>query len=128
MPGKVLLFNLSSAKLAKLRMLLLRAGIGCRVVNPAEQGMTIGALAGTGSTAAAAAEGFTGEMMVMCGLDDGRFNALLAAMRANGVSIPLKAVMTETNAGWTAGALYKELCAEHEAMHSRGREIHRQPE
>ena len=41
---------------------------------------------------------------------------LLREMKKNGVSIPYKAVVTETNLGWLFHQLYDELAAEHEAM------------
>lgn len=35
--------------------------------------------------------------------------------------VALKAMLTDTNAAWTAPALYAEIAKEHAAMHSGGR-------
>ena len=51
-------------------------------------------------------------MLVMCGLSGSEMNALLDALRQQNVNIPLKAVLTETNAKWSLARLYKELSAE----------------
>ena len=40
----------------------------------------------------------------------------LDALRRAGIRIALKAVVTETNAGWSSARLHRELAAEHEAM------------
>ena len=37
-------------------------------------------------------------------------------MKKSGVSVPYKAVVTETNLGWIFHQLYDELVREHEAM------------
>lgn len=126
--AKVLLFNISADKLAKLRFILLRNGIGCRLVSPAEQSQSIGCLAGIDAFPPSPAEGVTAfddEMLVMCGFSDPQVNTLLAAMRANRLSIPLKAVLTETNSLWNASALHEELVKEHAAMKlASGSSIH----
>lgn len=38
-------------------------------------------------------------------------------MKAYGVSVPYKAIVTEHNIGWSLSALFAELVREHEAMH-----------
>ena len=40
----------------------------------------------------------------------------LRELRQHGVSVPYKAIVTETNLGWLFHQLYEELAAEHEAM------------
>ncbi|WNX86213.1 DUF3783 domain-containing protein [Agathobaculum sp. NTUH-O15-33] len=37
-------------------------------------------------------------------------------MKKTGVSVPYKAVVTETNCAWLLHQLYEELAEEHEAM------------
>ena len=47
---------------------------------------------------------------------------LLQGLRAAHVPpVALKAMLTDTNAAWTAPALYAEIAREHAAMHSGGR-------
>ena len=61
--------------------------------------------------------------IVLDGLDQRRLDAVLSELRRRKVHIPLKAVVTPTNALWTPGELYAELCREREAI-ARGRPIH----
>ena len=46
-----------------------------------------------------------------------RLEVLLRELRAHGVAIPYKAMVTAHNLPWTLAALYDELVREHEAMH-----------
>jgi hypothetical protein len=127
--AQVLLFNIAPDKRRKLRFLLLKLGLGCREIPPEEQGKTIGLLAGYpdgGRDADADAAPFSGEMLVMDGLDSAQFHGLLDALRRERAAVVLKAVVTESNARWSAGRLYRELSAEHEAMEKlKGKSIHR---
>ena len=62
-------------------------------------------------------EGFDEPMLVMCGLDEAALNAFLTALRyAPLPPIPLKAVLTPTNAAWNALTLHRELSREHAEM------------
>ena len=57
------------------------------------------------------------EMLVMKNFTNRRIDELLAGLRRAGVpKVELKAVVTETNCGWTFYALYEELKKEREAM------------
>lgn len=61
----------------------------------------------------------SGQMIVLCGLDD-QLDAVLKALRGAGVGTDcLKAVLTEHNSTWDAVKLYGELAREHQAMQSR---------
>lgn len=55
-------------------------------------------------------------MLVFAGLSSKRLNLALQRLRAMGVRISYKAVLTPSNANWTAGQLLAELKAEHAAM------------
>ncbi len=55
-------------------------------------------------------------LVLFCALGDRQLERLLAAMRRAGVSVPHKAVMTETNRGWTLERLIREVAREHEAL------------
>lgn len=58
----------------------------------------------------------TEPMLVFCGLQNTVLDRFLAELRKNGIRIPLKAVMTETNRDWTLRKLYDELRGEHSYM------------
>ena len=64
---------------------------------------------------------FTWENMfpqeVLDGFTEKRLDILLREMKAYGVSVPYKAIVTEHNIGWSLSALFAELVREHEAMH-----------
>ena len=115
----VLLYNIGREKLPKIKSILFKLGLSAREVSPAAFDRPIGALAGLEGFDAAetdAGEQFAGEMLVMCGLSSAQFSAFLNALRQNRCTVALKAVLTETNAGWSAARLYRELAAEHAAL------------
>ena len=117
----VLLYQLSREKLLKIKVILLRLGLAAREVRPEEYGLPLGVLAGVDGfepdgTAETEGTPFTGEMLVMCGLSSMQFSSFLNALRENRCSVPLKAVLTETNAGWSSNRLHRELAAEHAAL------------
>ena len=53
---------------------------------------------------------------VFCGLSGPELDGLLAAIRAAGVQIPLKAVVTAHNRAWPFARLMEELTEEHAAI------------
>ena len=54
------------------------------------------------------------ELLVFCGFEEERLDQLLDHMKTAGIpGIGLKAIMTDTNAGWTVYQLYRQLCEEH---------------
>lgn len=102
-----------------LRPLSALLGVRLRLVSEEEQGETIGflcALEGFPRAQGAAAERFTDEMLVLHALSDTQLDSLLRALRDQHISLPLKAVVTEENASWTALHLHEELAREHRAM------------
>ena len=54
--------------------------------------------------------------LVLWGLDRKALDAFLDGLKAAGVRIPLKAVVTDINRAWTFAALLEELHAEHRAV------------
>ena len=131
--ARVLLYNLTEeSRRKKVKAALFRCGIPSREVLPEEQGMRIGELLGLQDGAWEKAElsetePFREEMIVMHELTTGQFHGFLDGLRAQGIRIPLKAMTTETNIGWTAGQLRNELTAEAEAIASgTGRPAHSQ--
>ena len=83
---------------ALLKSILVRMGVRIKNVPSEAVGQTIGCLLGR--------KGFT----------DKRLEILLREMKKSGVSVPYKAIVTETNLGWLFHQLYDELAAEHKAM------------
>ena len=62
-----------------------------------------------------------GRMVVLCELED-KLDEVLAALREAGIGAEtLKAVLTETNAGWNAVELYAELQREREEFRKMGK-------
>lgn len=98
------------------------AGVKLRVVEEEDLGRTVGALCGlpgAGEGAAPAAADPT-PALVLWGLDRKGLDAFLDGLKAAGVRIPLKAIVTDTNRAWTFAALLEELHAEHRAVQGSG--------
>ena len=107
---------------AALKGLLIRMGIRIRNIAPEQVQEQVGALAGaagfekSGAASTAdpeALEKLQEEMLVLCNFSEARLDALLQGMRRSGIRIALKAMLTESNAGWTFLQLYEELLKEH---------------
>ena len=117
---KVLYFEpQSSAQTAALKTILVRMGVRIKNAGAESAGQTVGYLLGRKGFAAseAAAEVPDAPMLVLDGFTEKRLEILLREMKAHGVSVPYKAMVTEHNMGWTLSALFAELVREHEAMH-----------
>ena len=115
----VLCYNLQPEKLGRLRVLCLRLGIGVRVVEPEKFGLPVGALAGVLNPPETVeeAEPFADEMLVMAHFRPGMLDAFLNGFRQSRIPpVKLKAMLTETNAGWSGARLHREIRAEHEQM------------
>ena len=113
----------NASKAAKLKGVLIRMGIRIKNITPEQTGQTVGYLAGfEGFDERETEEGtvlpeLEEEMLVMKNFTNRRIDELLAGLRRAGVpKVELKAVVTETNSGWTFYALYEELKKEREAM------------
>ena len=121
--GEVLLYNIPEGeKRRRILVATTRLGIRARDVSAEEYAHPIGWLAGLEGFAPGgepAGESFADEMLVMCGLPAGKFNAFLDALRASRANVALKAVLTDTNAGWNSLELHRAIRAEHEAMRAR---------
>ena len=115
--GEILIYNLAPEKDAKLKMLCRKMLIGARSVEKEEYGYTLGYLLGLSQDAVIRESGdFNGEMLYIAGLEGGMLNLFLHQLRRNKLIIPLKAIQTETNLGFTSAELYRELSAEREAI------------
>ena len=115
----VLCFNVQPEKLGRMRVLALRLGIRLRTVAPEEFALPVGALAGVLSAPESPerVEPFDDEMIHMAHFRPGMLDAFLNGFRQSRIpSVKLKAMLTETNAAWTAPALYAAIREEHEQM------------
>ena len=119
---RLLAYNLPETMKNPMEALCAAMGISLKPVKPSEHDLPLGALAGLPVAAVTAreVEAFDTPMLVMCGFDENTFNAFLEALRYSSMPrIPLKAVMTPTNASWNGYQLFTELLQEHEAMQRR---------
>lgn len=115
--SEVLIYNLDPRKDAKLKMLCRKMNIGARSVEKDEYGVTLGCLLGLSQDESVREGGdFDDEMLYIAGLSGGMLHLFLDQLRRNKLVIPLKAVRTETNLGFTSYELYRELSAEREAI------------
>ena len=119
MTPTLLAYQIDPGKLGRMQVVCLRLGIRVQAVDPADFGQPIGALAGAADVPAAP---LPGEMLVMAHFRPGMLEGMLQGFRAAHIPpVALKAMLTDTNAAWTAPALYAEIAKEHAAMHSGGR-------
>lgn len=118
--AKVLLYNFSEDnRRKKVKAALFQCAIPSREVETEEQLHPLGYLLGMESFlpfAEKAETPFTEEMIVMHDLSSGQFHRFLDSLRAEGIRVPLKAVVTEHNVQWSSLKLYAELQAEHQAI------------
>ena len=122
--SEVLIYNLESRKDAKLKMLCRKMNLSARTVEKAEYGCTLSYLLGLSQDPSVKdGEDFDDEMLYISGLRGGMLNLFLDQLRRNKLIIPLKAIETETNFGFTSYELYRELSAEREAI-MKGTQYH----
>ena len=119
----VLAFNLKDGDLMRIRALSQPLGLQVKAVPPESFATPIGAMLGlpvAPSRAPVESGGFSDPMLLMCGLDESRFNGFLRLMKGPGLPrVPLKAVLTPTNVSWSSSQLRDELVREHEAVGGR---------
>ena len=115
----VLCVNLPADKLARVRFACMRLSVLVQAVAPADFHQPLGALCGLSPKLPGenvSAEPFTGEMLIMANLNRQQAERLLAALKQSRIHIPLKAVLTPTNAAWDCVRLHAELSAERAAI------------
>lgn len=118
-----------SEKAVKLKGVLVRMGIRIKNISPEQAGETIGSLLGIAGYEKNSEEDrgaeneekalpvMDQEMLVMHRFSERRLDELLMNLRKAGVpKIALKAIVTESNAGWSFSHLYEELLEEHQRM------------
>ena len=92
-------------------------GMVHKEISEDQAGEQVGFLAGYGGFSSNGSQiSAEGECVIFSGIEGNRLDTVLKAMRAEGISIPLKAVVTETNQSQTLVWLLEELAKEHEAM------------
>lgn len=116
----LLLFNIAPQKRAALQVIALRCGCRLQAVPTERHGATLAQILSGEEGAAAPEEPFTEELLVLAGVNQRQLDTVLSELRRRKAHIPLKAVLTPTNAAWTPGELYAELCAEREAIRQGG--------
>ena len=121
MKETVLLYNFSDERLGKIRRTLLPLKIRIKTVGVDEYSQPLGFLAGIAGieplTETYIGDGFKDELMLICGLNQVKLQALLNALYKNGVGrIDLKAMLTPTNISWNSTRLYEAVKADHEEM------------
>lgn len=117
-----------TGKTRLLKGVLVRMGIRIKNIGPEQVTQKVGYLTGLKDYEEALLEEGTKlpvipeEMLVLHGFTNRRLDEFLSQLRRAKVStIALKAVVTDTNAGWSFYELYQEIRAEHEKM-TEGRE------
>lgn len=121
---EILTYNLAPEKDAKIKMLCRKLNISARTVEKDEYGCTLGYLLGLSQDASVReGEDFDGEMLYLAGLNGGMLQILLDQLRRKKLTVPLKAVQTPVNLGFTSYELYRELSAEREAI-AKGTQAH----
>ena len=119
-PERVLAFGIDEAAQPRLSAVLRRLAMEERRVLADETGQDVGYLAGLpGFAKKEAPGGFAppgGGVLCLCGLSSTRMDLLLRALRENGISAPIKAVVTPVNQHWSFRRLVEELVREHKAL------------
>lgn len=114
-----------------LKSVLIRMGIRIKNVTEEQVEERVGTLLGISGFALSEGEAeekrelpaIPEEVLVLHNFTGRRLDELLAGLRRAKVPpIPLKAVVTQTNSGWSFYELYEEIQKEHEQM--RGADVH----
>lgn len=117
----ILLFNFNDKpRLDKVIRALLPLKIKIKKVDKEDYMQSIGSLIGIKGIDSTQ-EKYDGlelndEMLLLADMTDPQINQLLQSLRKAGVSINLKAVLTENNQYWNTLQLYEELKSENEAL------------
>lgn len=115
----VLYFGKENA-LAPVRRAMSVRKIALRAVPPQDYAQPLAALAAKKTDAAAGGgDAFDEPMLLFCGFSAARLDLALNGLRREGISVPLKAVLTASNRDWTPRALHDELAREHAALHEK---------
>ena len=125
----VLVYNMEGGNKGRMvKLICMQMGIRIKTVDKSQYMKPIGELAGLkeitgqGQDESYEGEGFTDEMLIMCGLTGSRIDQLLDSFRRQKLErIALKAVLTEHNKTWNSIQLHDELRREHEHMNNNNK-------
>ena len=117
-PALVLVWNYAESQpgYESLRAICRRYKAKLHTVTPEEAGETVAALLGLEPLHHAQSGHSTEQAAILFSGLDRHIQGILDALRAAEVEIPLKALATPTNRGWSFAALLDELEKEHKAM------------
>lgn len=116
LPETVLSYGIGE-KAEALEKITEALGMTHKAISENQAGEQVGFLAGYGGFSSNGSEvSVQGECVIFSGIEGHRLDSILKTMRAEGISIPLKAVVTATNQSMTLELLLEELAREHEAM------------
>lgn len=118
--AKVLIYNIDSAspKGVKVRNTIRVCGAACQTLHTQDSGQVLGFLLGLdGYTQHPATDNHAvGEALIFYNFTKQELDRMLSALKRAGITIPLKAVVTEHNINWTVATLIGELEQEHRLM------------
>ena len=119
--ARVLLYNFTDEKRRKeIKRLLFSLAIPVREIRPEEQGVILSEALAAGSGPLPCAEPpehpFGDEMLLMAELSPRQADAFLNGLKRAGIRVPLKAMATPVNRGWSSLRLHEEISAEHVAL------------
>lgn len=121
---KVLLFNIDDSKGIRIKNLCRKLYFESQDIEKDRFGCKLSFLLGlSDDDSTADGADFDEEMLYLSGIDGGMLNIFLSQLRRVKAPVGLKAVQTDTNMGFTAFELYRELSAEREAI-ARGQQAH----
>ena len=107
-----LAYRLAESELAAVRAL----GFAARAIRPEQLGCRVGDLVAGEAPGAYEGEAPQEKLLVLDGFSRPDLDRLLAGLRAAGVFVPLKAVVTPSNRTWTVAALMGELARERASL------------
>ena len=116
--AKVLLINIDGKKGIRIKNLCRKLYFESMTISKRRSSATrwVTCSAKATTTPVTAGADFDEEMLYLVDLDGGMLNIFLNQLRRLKVPVGLKAVKTQTNVGFTAFELYRELSAEREAI------------
>lgn len=107
-----------------VRAVMDELGVRVRTISSENLGDLVGAVAGLPGMRMhpkpATQDAPCEEFMLVCAMEGPKLNQLLAAMRAAGVPVGHKAMVTAHNRLWPVGLLMQEVAREHAALGSCG--------
>jgi len=118
MDAAILAYNLEATELKKLKKICRGKGVRVRTVTPEDCAQPVGALCGVEKRTEASNGAAPDEkMLVLAHLTGGQLDSLLSEIRTARIAPDaLKAVLTPSNAKWSAVRLAEELKKERDSL------------